>query len=216
MGADAALGQTDGFNHHLHLVELQTGQSKALSYLLHHTLILWRIGLCILIELCILVALEVFYHLTCDKLHRTLLRGEAHKRTTIYKWRTRDTSMYLLGSIVEEHLHIVLELSAAHDRVVAEHHTLAVKQGLVRYELHLCHQTATALTAWSKAAWPCWCVFHHGTLVWNLMTCSIAQRHANTRIWNTAHAVALCIIILAYKLAIILTHRLYIDAIIVA
>ena len=57
MCADSALGQSDGLYHHFNLVELQAGKPQTSCYLLYHALILWRVGLGILVELCILVAI---------------------------------------------------------------------------------------------------------------------------------------------------------------
>ena len=73
--------------------------------------------------------------------------------------------MHLTGTILKEGAHIVAQLCAPHDGVVAEHHPLTGEDGAVRDEFHLGHQIAARLVAWSETPWPGGRVFQHGALV---------------------------------------------------
>ena len=53
--------------------------------------------------------------------------------------------MHLLGSILKERAHIVAQLRATDNRVVAEHHAASLQQSGIGYQLHLSHQVATGL-----------------------------------------------------------------------
>ena len=124
MCAKLALRHADGVHKILQTGELQRRQSQALGNLCHHPLILRRIGLCILFEVLRIVALKVLDDAACDQFHITLRRGEADKRTAIHQRRTGDTAMHLLGAILEERPHVILQLGATDDGVIAEDHSL--------------------------------------------------------------------------------------------
>ena len=122
--------------------------------------------------------------------------------------------MYLLGTVVEELLHVVAQLRATHDGVVAEHHTLVFQQGGVGDELHLRHKVATALVAGRKRAGPCGRVLQHGTLVGYSTALGIAQGHTHARVGNAAHQVGLDIVLLAHHLSVALAYHLRVDALV--
>ena len=82
--------------------------------------------------------------------------------------------MHLLSTIVEKGLYIILQLRAAHDRVVAEHHTLILQQGWVGNEFHLGHQRTTLLIARSERARPCRRILQHRSLIRHALTLGIA------------------------------------------
>ena len=88
--------------------------------------------------------------------------------------------MHLFGTIIEEHTDIVVQLCSTHDAVVAEHHTLAVKDGTVGYQFHLRHEIASRLAAGCETAWPCGSIFQHGALVRHLAANGIAYGHTYT------------------------------------
>ena len=50
--------------------------------------------------------------------------------------------MHLLGTVVVEHLDVVAQLSASHNRVVAEEQAFAVEHRAVGDEFHFCHERA--------------------------------------------------------------------------
>ena len=83
VGADPTFRKSDTFNQILQLCELQRGESQALGYLCHHTLILRRISLRIFLEVLLVVAFKVLDDTTRNQLHITLGRGKADKRTAI-------------------------------------------------------------------------------------------------------------------------------------
>ena len=82
--------------------------------------------------------------------------------------------MHLLGTIVEESLHIIPQLRTTHDGVVTEHDALILQQGRVRNQFHLRHQRATLLITRCKRTWPSRCILQNGTLIWHTLTLSIA------------------------------------------
>ena len=161
------------------------------------------------------VALEIADDTTCDQFQITLRRGEADKRTPIDQRRTRDTAMHLLGTIVEEGLHIIPQLRTAHNGVVADHNTLILQQSRVRNQLHLGHQRTALLITRCKRARPRGRIFQHRAVVGHTLSLSIAQGHADTRIRHATHAVDLRIVLLTHHLTILLTHHFHVDAVIV-
>ena len=82
--------------------------------------------------------------------------------------------MHLLGAILEERPHIILQLRATHDGVVAEHHALILQQSGVGNQFHLGHQCPAFLIARGKRAGPRRSVFQHGTLVGHALSLGIA------------------------------------------
>ena len=88
--------------------------------------------------------------------------------------------MNLLGTVFKELTHIVAQLSASYDAVIAEHHALVAQQCFIRNELHLSHKVAASLVTRCKGAWPCWCVFKYCSLIRNFCSIGIAKRHAYT------------------------------------
>ena len=67
VGADMVLGQTYRLDKVFQMGELQRGETQTASYLIHHALVFWRVGLGILVELGLVVALEVADNATCDE-----------------------------------------------------------------------------------------------------------------------------------------------------
>ena len=124
--------------------------------------------------------------------------------------------MHLLGTTFKERAHIVAQLRTAHDRVVAEHHPVALHDGTVGYKLHLCHKVASRLVARSKTARPCRSIFQYGTLVWNLMSLGISQCESHSRVGNAAHEVSLSVVLLAKHLSASFPHVLSVDSLVVA
>ena len=123
--------------------------------------------------------------------------------------------MHLFGAIVEERLHIVLQLCTANDRVVTEHHALVLQQRRVGNEFHLCHQCTALLIAGCERTGPCRCVFQHRPFIRHAFTFGISQRHSDARIRHTADTVHFGIVQLTHLLTVCLTHSLYVDAVIV-
>ena len=91
MSADFAFRHADSLDKGFYLVEFQGCQAQSASNLVYHTIIFWRIGLGILVELSLVVALEILDNLSGDEFHIALRRCEADKRTSINQWRARDT-----------------------------------------------------------------------------------------------------------------------------
>ena len=72
MRAKFALGQTNGLDELLELVEAQRGKSQLAAYFLHHALIFGRVGGGVLVEIGILVALEIFDDAARNQFHVAL------------------------------------------------------------------------------------------------------------------------------------------------
>ena len=196
VGADPTLRKTDTLNQILQFGELQCGESQALGNLCHHTLIFRRIGLCILLEILLVVALEILDDTTGNQLHITLGRGEADERTAIDQRRTRDAAVNLLGTILEKGSHVILQLGTTYDGVVAEHHALILQQSRVWNQLHLCHQSTALLISRCERAGPCGSVLGNCSYIGTFVTLSITYSHTQTAVGNTAGAIDLDIIAL--------------------
>ena len=123
--------------------------------------------------------------------------------------------MNLLGTILEESPHVILQLGTTYDRVVTEHHALIFQQRRVGNQLHLRHQSTALLIARCERTGPCGGVFQDGTLVWDPFTLGITQGHTDAGVRYTTDAIHLGIIILTHLLTIGLTHCLHINTIIV-
>lgn len=114
MGANLAFWQADGLYQLLDSIELQAGQAQLASYLIHHLLVLWRTSSGILIKILIGVALKLLDDAASDELHVALGRCEVDERTTINQWWTSDAHVTLLqSSLIEQHVYVVAQLSAA-------------------------------------------------------------------------------------------------------
>ena len=123
--------------------------------------------------------------------------------------------MDLLGAIFEEHAHIVAQLCASDDGIVAEDHPLAVEQRTVWNEFHFGHEITPALVARCEASGPGGCVLEHSALIRDAMSLGIAQCHAHAGVGNAAYAVGLHLILLAEDSAVSFPHFLHVDAIVV-
>ena len=114
MCADLAFRHTDSLDKGFYLVEFQGCQAQSASNLVYHTIIFWRIGLGILVELSLVVALEILDNLSGDEFHIALRRCEADERTAVYERRTSDAHVTLLQScLIEQHVYVVAQLRAA-------------------------------------------------------------------------------------------------------
>lgn len=147
MGAKLALGQADGLDQGLQRIETQGSEAEAFAHDLDHTVVLGRAGGGIFLEVLVLVALEPLDDATGDELERALGGSEANEGAGVDEGRTSDANVYLLGSVLVEHLDVVAQLRTAHDGVVAEQQTLVLKHGAVGDELHLGYEVAHLLTA---------------------------------------------------------------------
>ena len=67
VGADLALGHANALDEVFELGKLQGGESETTGYLGDHALVLGRIGLCVLLQISLVVALEVADNATCDE-----------------------------------------------------------------------------------------------------------------------------------------------------
>ena len=137
MCTNLTLGQSDSLDELLYGIEFERSQSQLTAYLVHHLGILRRVGSCIFVEILISIALKLLDNAACDKLHIALGRCEIDERTAVNQRRTSYTHVEFLKSCIEQTLHIVAQLGATYDRVVAEQHTLAIDHSLVWYEFHL-------------------------------------------------------------------------------
>ena len=122
--------------------------------------------------------------------------------------------MHLFGTVVKEHLHVVAQLRATHDAVVAEEQALVLEQCAVGNEFHLGHEVAHLLVGGRETAGPGGRVFADGALVGALHTIGIAQGHSNSRIGNAANAVHRCVVLAAHHFAHLVAHVLHVAALV--
>ena len=123
--------------------------------------------------------------------------------------------MALLEScLFEEHLHIVAQLGASHDTVVAEQHSLAFQHILVGDEFHLGHQRAHGLVGRCERTWPGGSILGDATLVRHLLAGSIPHRHTCARVGDTAAAVHLHSVGLSHVETILEAHFLHVSALV--
>ena len=189
MRTELALGQADALDQRLQRVEAQGGEAETLAHDFHHAVVLGRAGRGILIKVLVLIALQLLDDAARYQLQRTLGSGEADEGAGIDERRTGDADVHLLGAVLVEHLHVVAKLRAAHDGVVAEKQTLALKHGAVGDELHLGHEAAHLLTAGGKATGPGGSVFGNGAVIRDTLAFGIAQGHAHARVGDAAGAI---------------------------
>lgn len=131
VSAELALGQTDGVDEVFERVKLERSEAQALAYYLHHALIFGRACGGIFLKILVLVALKLFYYAARYQFEVALRRREADERTAVDERRTGYAHVSLAHAVVEQHLNVVAQLCAAHDRVVAEQQTLVLEHGAV-------------------------------------------------------------------------------------
>ena len=137
MGAELALRQTDGVHHAIQGVELQRVHSNVLAQHLNEISIFGAFWIAVFVDILVVVALHLLDAAAGDELQHVLRGGEVEEGTTEQQRRTADADMHLLGSVVVKHFHIVAQLGATHDAVVAKRHFLALQQSTVGDKLHL-------------------------------------------------------------------------------
>ena len=120
VSADFALRQTDGLDQRFEFVETQRSQSQAFTDGLNQLFVLWCACSGVFFEIFVRVALNFANELTGNQFHFALRRGEADERTAIDERRTGNADVYLACAVVEQHVHVVAQLRAAHNRVIAK------------------------------------------------------------------------------------------------
>ena len=78
-----------------------------MSHLLDHPLVFRTGTVGIFLQVDIRPTLEILDDAAGEQFKVTLRVSEINERTTVNQWWTRDSSMHLFGSVVEEHPHIV-------------------------------------------------------------------------------------------------------------
>ena len=124
--------------------------------------------------------------------------------------------MHLAGTIVEEGAHVVSQLCATYDGVVAEHHPLSGEDSPVGYEFHLGHESSARLVARCETPGPRGGVFQHCPLVGDAMSLSISYGHSHARVGHAANDVGLGVVFLAHNESVALAHVFHVHAKIVA
>ena len=152
MGAKLTLGQADGTHHALQGIEFQRINADMLAEHLDEVGVLGARRVAVLFDVLVIVALHLLDAAAGDELHHVLRGREVEEGTAEEQGRTADAHVHLLGAVVVEHLHVVAQLRATHDAVVAEGHLLAIQHLMVGDELHLGHMLALALVDWHEAS----------------------------------------------------------------
>ena len=215
MRAEVALGQTDGLHHAVQGVELQRIHTDMLAQHLDEVGVFGRRRVAILLDVLVVVALHLLHATARDELQDVLRGREVEEGTAEEQGRTADAHVHLLGAVVVEHLHVVAQLRATHDAVVAEGHLLAFEQGTVGDELHLGHMLALALVDGHETPRPGGGVLHHAAQVRDLAHVGIAQGHADARVGDGRDIVEVDVVLLAHLAAFVVARLLHVDAFVV-
>ena len=213
--AELALGQADGVHHTLQGVELQRVHTDMLAQHLNELGILGAGGVAVFLDVLVVVALQLLDAAAGNELHHVLRGREVEEGTAEQQGRTADAHMHLLGAVVVKHLHVVAQLGATHDAVVAEGHFLALQQSTVGDELHLGHMLPLALVHGHETPRPGGGVLHHAAQIRDLAHVGIAQGHADARVGDGRDIVDVGIVALAHLAAFVVTRLLHVDAFIV-
>ena len=150
VGADGLLGKTDSLANILDGIELESIDTNVLTDYLNHVGILLAFGILIKGELFFRQlgswgALEFLDDAAGDELPVSLRLTEVEESASVDQWRTGDTDVHFLGTVVIEHLHIVAQLGTTDNGVVAEDHLLTFEHGTAGDELHFCHEETVGL-----------------------------------------------------------------------
>ena len=129
MCADALLGHADGLADIFHGVEFQGIHTHVLANHLDHAVVFGCIGGLVGAEFLWSEsvggdALQLFDDAAGDELTVGLGLGEVEEGAAVDQRGAGDADVDLLGAVVVEHLHVVAQLGAADDGVVAEDHLL--------------------------------------------------------------------------------------------
>ena len=122
--------------------------------------------------------------------------------------------MHLSRAGIEEGLDVVAKLRSAHNRIVAEHNSLAFEQRGVRNQLHAGNEIAARLVAGGKAARPCGGVFEHRATIRHSVAFRITESASDSGIGDTANTVGLGLVLAPHSLTDRLAHRLHVDAVV--
>ena len=145
MCAKVTLGQADGFHNAFQSVEFQRIDAYMFAQHLHEVGVFLAGRVAILFDVAAVVALHFLDAAARDEFHHIFRGREIEEGAAVEQWRATDAHMHLAGTEVIKHLHIVAQLRAAHDGVVAKSHLLAVQKGAVGDEFHLGHMLPLAL-----------------------------------------------------------------------
>lgn len=179
MGAELAFGQSDGLHEGVESGKFQAGDAESSCYLVDHALVFGCACCHVAVEVFCVVAFEVAYDAAGDELEVVFGIGEPDEGAAVDERRAGDTGVDFSGSVVEEHLDVVVKLCAANDAVVADDDALSFEDGTVGDELHLGDKVAAHLAARCEGAWPCGGVFQHSALVGYMVAFGIADGHAD-------------------------------------
>ena len=121
--ANLVAGQADGPDEGLQFGELQGMESKLVGDGVHHALVLGRVGDGISFDAFIverrLFPLDVSDSASGDEFEHRLRFGEVDKRASEEQRRAGSTHVDLLGSSLQQTMHMVVELGASHNGIVA-------------------------------------------------------------------------------------------------
>ena len=129
------------------------------------------------------------YDAAGDQLHVAFRRSEANERAAVDERGAGNADMHFFRSVIVEHFHVVAQLGAAHDGVVAKQQSFAFEHGAIGNQFHFCHQRAHRLVARHEASGPCWRVFANGAMVGHAFSFGIAQGHADAGVGDAAGAI---------------------------
>ena len=134
-----------------------------------------------------------------NELQRPLGCGEVEIRAGMYQRRAADADVHLPRPVSAEYLHVVPELGAAHDGVVAEHDLAVLHLAVIGNQLHLGNHVAGSLVHRHEAAGPRGGILEHRVAVRDAGAFCIAQRHTGARVGNRRHKVGLQPVLLAHE-----------------
>ena len=208
VGAELALGQSDGLDQGFEFVEAEGGEAEPLADDFDQLAVFGRVGGGVACQVLVGIAFQFGYDAAGDEFHVALGGGEADVGTAVDEGRTGNAHVYFAHTVVEQYAHVVAQLRAAHDAVVAEEHALAAQQVAVGNELHLGHQRAHLLIGGGEAAGPGGRVFRYGALVGLAHTGCIAECHAYATVGDATDAVDFGVVLGCHHPAVVEAHFL--------
>ena len=177
MGADLAFRKSYCIDYILKRTEPQGRQSETAAYFLHHLFVFRRIRLAIRFKVCVVVSLKIGDHAASDKFHLTLGGREIEILAGIYQRRTCYSHVHSLDSGIEQILHVVTQLCAANNRIIAENDFPVFQQRFVGDQFHLGHKLTALLSGGGEASGPGRRIFGDTAQIWHTLALRVAKSH---------------------------------------
>ena len=121
-----------------------------LSDYLHHLGIFGCGAVHVAVQVLVAVTLQLLNDTARDELHLSLGGREVEELATVKQRRTANADMHLFGATLVHLLHVVAQLRAPHNGIVAKNDTLTFQQVAVGQQLHFGYMLAHILVGRHK------------------------------------------------------------------